>query len=89
MSFNALTAPLGCPSIERSEELMRVLTEQELLSVSGGKKGFGSNSGQGNLDNDNVQDNSGTTTESGPRGVLKNDNTDNPNYTLDLPGRNR
>ena len=71
---------------------MRVLTEQELLSVSGGagkKSGFGSDSGQGNLDNDNVQDNSGTTTESGPRGVLKNDNTDNPNYTLDLPGRNR
>ena len=70
---------------------MRILTQEELLSVSGaGKKtGFVSNSGQGNLDNDNVQDNSGTTTESGPRGVLKNSNTDNPNYTLDLPGRNR
>lgn len=70
---------------------MRVLTEQELLSVAGGAKdppppGFDSNSGQGNLDNDNVKDNPGTTSESGPKGVLKNDNTDNPNYTLNRPG---
>jgi hypothetical protein len=73
---------------------MRVLTRQELLSVAGGagnKTGFDSNSGQGNLDNENVQDppNEGTATESGPKGVLKNDNTDNPNYVQDLPGKNR
>ena len=71
---------------------MRDLTQQELRSVAGGagkKSGFDSDSGQGNLDNDNVQDNPGTATESGPKGVLKNDNTDNPNYTQDLPGRNR
>ena len=71
---------------------MRSLTEQEIAVVAGGagkKTGFASNSGQGNLNNDNVQDNPGTTTESGPRGVLKNNNTDNPNYTLDLPGKNR
>jgi hypothetical protein len=67
---------------------MRQLTTQETAKVSGGvKNGFDSDSGQGNLNNDNVKNNQGTVTESGPKGVLKNDNTDNPNYTLTGPGR--
>ena len=66
---------------------MRALDEKELKKVSGGvKNGFGSDSGQGNLNNDNVRNNPGTVTESGPRGVLKNDNTDNPNYSISGPG---
>ena len=71
---------------------MRLLSDQEIDKVAGGRKnGFGSESGQGNLDNENTQDpaNPGTATESGPRGVLKNDKTSNPNYVADLPGKNR
>lgn len=73
---------------------MRDLTKGECIVVAGGAglhKGFGSDSGQGNLDNDSSSNdaNSGTTSESGPRGVLKNGNTDNPNYVLDLPGAKR
>jgi hypothetical protein len=74
---------------------MRELTEAELKLVSGGasadNNGFDENTGQGNLNNENVQDppNPGTAKESGPKGVLKNNNTDNPNYTIDLPGKNR
>jgi hypothetical protein len=71
---------------------MRTLNDEETDKVAGGvKNGFGSDSGQGNLDNENTKDppNPGTATESGPKGVLKNNNTDNPNYEVDLPGRNR
>ncbi|WP_262265680.1 bacteriocin [Microvirga yunnanensis] len=70
---------------------MRELHEKELKQVSGGastsNEGFDSNSGQGNLNNDNVRNNPGTVTESGPKGVLKNDNTDNPNYSISGPGQ--
>ncbi|TWA55990.1 bacteriocin-like protein [Azospirillum baldaniorum] len=69
---------------------MRTLSKTELDQVSGGastsNNGFDSNSGQGNLNNDNVKNNPGTVTETGPKGVLKNNNTDNPNYTYDPPG---
>jgi hypothetical protein len=66
---------------------MRELDGKELNQVSGGvKNGFDSNSGQGNLNNDNVRNNNGTVTESGPKGVLKNGNTDNPNYSISGPG---
>lgn len=72
---------------------MRALNAIETVMVSGGasrwNNGFDAKSGQGNLDNLNVKYNNGTTTESGPKGVLKNDNTDNPNYTIDLPGAKR
>jgi hypothetical protein len=74
---------------------MRSLTEQELVNVAGGastsNSGFDTNTGQGNLDNDNSNNspNNGTAEETGPKGVLKNNNTDNPNYTVDLPGANR
>lgn len=72
---------------------MRVLNDAEISAVAGGAKqrGFVYTSGQGNLDNRNSANspNSGTTTESGPRGVLKNENYDNPNYDLDLPGAKR
>ena len=74
---------------------MRSLTEQELINVAGGastsNNGFDTNTGQGNLDNDNSNNpsNNGTAEETGPKGVLKNNNTDNPNYTADLPGANR
>jgi len=71
---------------------IRDLAPEELDHVFGGqgkKTGFGSNSGQGNLNNDNVRDNPGTVTESGPRGVLKNNNTDNPNFTISGPGNSR
>lgn len=72
---------------------MRVLTIVEMTLTSGGaslsNNGFSAESGQGNLDNTNVKYNSGTTTESGPKGVLKNANTDNPNYMIDLPGAKR
>jgi hypothetical protein len=77
------------------KQMPRNLTDNELILVSGGastsNNGFDSNNGQGNLDNDssNNSTNNGTTTESGPKGVLKNDNTDNPNYIVDLPGANR
>jgi hypothetical protein len=66
---------------------MRALNNEELGKVAGGvKNGFDQNSGQGNLNNDNVKDNPGTVTESGPKGVLKNNNTDNPNYDISGPG---
>lgn len=71
---------------------MRTLNLTEIAAVAGGastsNNGFGSASGQGNLDNTSSSNlpNSGTTTESGPKGVLKNDNTSNPNYDVDLPG---
>jgi hypothetical protein len=74
---------------------MRSLTEQELVNVAGGastsNSGFDTNTGQGNLDNDNSNNspNNGTAEETGPKGVLKNNNTDNPNYTVDLPGAHR
>lgn len=72
---------------------MRTLNSEETTAVGGGaslfNNGFGRASGQGNLGNTNVRYNNGTTTESGPRGVLKNNNTDNPNYVLDLPGAKR
>jgi hypothetical protein len=69
---------------------MRELTPDEIDVVAGGastsNNGFGSDSGQGNLNNDNVRSNPGTVTESGPNGVLKNGNTDNPNYSISGPG---
>lgn len=71
---------------------IRDLSHEEHDLVAGGqgnKTGFDSNSGQGNLKNDNVQDNPGTVTESGPRGVLKNNNTSNPNYTISGPGNSQ
>jgi hypothetical protein len=74
---------------------MRSLTEQELVNVAGGastsNSGFDTNTGQGKLDNDNSNNspNNGTAEETGPKGVLKNNNTDNPNYTVDLPGAHR
>ncbi len=74
---------------------MRILTIEESKAVAGGaslsNNGFEKSSGQGNLSNDssNNPPNSGTTTESGPKGVLKNDNIDNPNYVIDLPGAKR
>jgi hypothetical protein len=74
---------------------MRSLTEQELVNVAGdastSNSGFDTNTGQGNLDNDNSNNspNNGTAEETGPKGVLKNNNTDNPNYTVDLPGAHR
>jgi hypothetical protein len=70
---------------------VRELTISEIAAVAGGastsNSGFDINQGQGNLNNNNVQNNPGTVTESGPKGVLKNGNTDNPNYTLTGPGR--
>ena len=75
------------------DKMMRTLQIAELAAVAGGastsNNGFKSNSGQGNLANTNVKYNAGTTTESGPQGVLKNDNTNNPNYMIDLPGASR
>lgn len=74
---------------------MRTLTHEEALLVAGGastsNNGFAKLSGQGNLGNDRSNNplNAGTTTESGPKGVLKNGNTDNPNYSIDLPGAKR
>lgn len=72
---------------------MRELSHAEIDAVVGGasssNNGFGSDSGQGNLNNDNVKNNPGTVTESGPKGVLKNGNTDNPNYTISGPGNSR
>jgi hypothetical protein len=74
---------------------MRILTSKETSTVAGGastsNNGFDKQSGQGNLSNDGSSNlpNAGTTTESGPKGVLKNDNTDNPNYSIDLPGAKR
>jgi hypothetical protein len=72
---------------------MRELTPDEIEVVAGGastsNNGFGSNSGQGNLNNGNVQNNPGTVTETGPKGVLKNNNTDNPNYTISGPGNSQ
>jgi hypothetical protein len=69
---------------------IRQLTTDEIAAVSGGastsNNGFGSNSGQGNLNNDNVQNNNGTVTETGPKGVLMNNNTSNPNYSISGPG---
>jgi hypothetical protein len=66
------------------------LTVEQLEQVTGGastsNSGFDTNSGQGNLNNDNVQNNPGTVTETGPKGVLKNSNTDNPNYSISGPG---
>lgn len=71
-------------------ERLRELTRDEIELVAGGastsNNGFDSNSGQGNLNNDNVQNNPGTVTETGPKGVLKNSNTDNPNYSISGPG---
>jgi hypothetical protein len=81
---------------------MRVITVTSvslvlLLTTAGGAlsegkhKGFGSDSGQGNLQNENVQDppNPGTASVSGPKGQLKQGNTDCNNCEQDLPGRNR
>lgn len=73
--------------------MIRELSPDELDAVTGGastsNNGFDSDSGQGNLNNDNVQDNNGTVTEIGPKGVLKNGNTDNPNYSLSGPGNSQ
>ena len=57
--------------------------------AAGNKTGFDTQSGQGNLSNENVQDNSGTTTVKGPRGQLKQGSTDCNNCTVDKPGKNR
>ena len=56
--------------------------------AAGNKSGFGSNSGQGNLSNENVQEpaNPGTTSETGPKGQLKRTGSPCNNCVTDLPG---
>ena len=57
--------------------------------AAGKKTGFDTESGQGNLSNDNSQNdpNAGTATISGPHGQVKQGKT--ANTTIDLPGKNR
>jgi hypothetical protein len=57
--------------------------------AAGKKTGFASDSGQGNLSNDNSanEPNTGTTEITGPYGQVKQGKT--ANTTIDLPGRNR
>jgi hypothetical protein len=71
MTSLAFTAPLK-------------LTPGQLDSIAAGKRA--TESGQGNLNNDNVQNNAGTVTVSGPPGQIKNDNTDCNNCTTTGPG---
>ena len=63
------------------------LTPAQLDTIAAGKRA--TESGQGNLNNDNVQNNNGTTSVSGPPGQIKNDNFDCNNCTVDQPGANR
>jgi len=57
--------------------------------AEGNHNGFASDSGQGNLSNENVQNNNGTTSVSGPKGQVDKGNTDCNNCSTDLPGNNR
>ena len=51
--------------------------------------GFGTKQGQGNINNDNVQNNPGTVTETGPKGALKNGNTPDNTVTTCGPGKGK
>jgi hypothetical protein len=79
---------------------MRVITVTSavlalLLATAGGAfsqgkhTGFSDESGQGNLNNDNVKDNPGTASVSGPKGQVDKGNFDCNNCEQDLPGKNR
>jgi hypothetical protein len=65
------------------------LTPGQLDSIAAGKRA--TESGQGNLENDNANagPNAGTAEVSGPPGQINQGNTDCNNCTVDLPGRNR
>jgi hypothetical protein len=68
-----------------------ILTDTQMDNITAGQmNGFARDSGQGTLNNDNVQDNNGTTEVSGPRGqIINQDNTDCNNCRTNLPGANR
>jgi hypothetical protein len=57
--------------------------------AEGKHTGFSSDSGQGNLNNDNVQNNNGTVTVSGPKGQIDKDNTDCHNCESSGPGNSQ
>ena len=62
------------------------LTPGQLDSIAAGKRA--TESGQGNLNNDNVQNNAGTVTVSGPPGQINNQqNFDCNNCETSGPGR--
>jgi len=60
------------------------LTPEQMDSIAGGK--FATEQGQGNLNNNNVQNNPGTVTVSGPPGQIKQGNTECNNCTTTGPG---
>jgi hypothetical protein len=67
-----------------------ILTDAQMDNITAGQmNGFDSQSGQGNLNNDNVQNNNGTTTVSGPHGQVKQGITDCNNCQTDPPGAGR
>ena len=51
--------------------------------------GFDTKQGQGNINNDNVKNNPGTVTETGPKGALKNGNTPDNTVTHCGPGNGK
>jgi hypothetical protein len=57
--------------------------------AQGNRTGFSEQEGQGNLENDNVRDNPGTASVSGPKGQIDKGNVDCNNCEQDLPGNNR
>ena len=57
--------------------------------AAGQHNGFSDESGQGNLNNDNVQDNNGTVTVSGPKGQIDKGKTDCNNCESSGPGNSQ
>jgi hypothetical protein len=64
------------------------LTPGQMDSIAGGKFATETQQGQGNLNNNNVQNNPGTVTEttSGPPGQIKQGNTECNNCTTTTTG---
>ncbi|WP_262030017.1 hypothetical protein [Microvirga sp. Mcv34] len=54
--------------------------------AQGNKTGFSSDTGQGNLNNENYKDNPGSVEVSGPKGQIDKGNTDCNNCTSSGPG---